>query len=138
VKATLLLADAAQQVGGKLYVLGGGWSICGTGPMTMALALKFEVPWNETNQKHRLLTELLDQDGQPVTLAGAPSPLRMEGALEAGRPAGIPAGTSIDAPLAINIAGIQLPPGGYRWQVSVDEEVVAAASFLVMEQPPAT
>jgi len=25
----MLLADAAQTVGGKLYILGGGWTICG-------------------------------------------------------------------------------------------------------------
>lgn len=102
----------------------------------MGLALKFEVPWGDTNRRHRLVAELLDQDGQPVTPVGAPSPLRIEGALEAGRPAGIPAGTAIDAPLAININGIQLAPGGYRWQVIVGDEVVATASFLVMERNP--
>ena len=135
-KATLLLADAAQQVGGKLYVLGGGWSICGTGPLNMALALKFEVPWTDTNHQQPLIAELLDEDGRPVTPVGAPSPLRIEGAIEAGRPAGIPAGTAIDAPLAINIGGIQLAPGGYRWQITVANEVVATASFLVMERNP--
>jgi len=25
VKVTMMLADAAQEVGGKLYILGGGW-----------------------------------------------------------------------------------------------------------------
>ena len=35
-KATLLLADAAQAAEGKLYVLGGGWSVTGPGPAPMA------------------------------------------------------------------------------------------------------
>lgn len=133
-KATLLLSDAAQESGGKLYILGGGWSVLRTAdqPINMALALKFEIDWNETNRQHSLVAELLNQDGQPVTPPGHPQPLRIEGKLEAGRPAGLPPGTAIDAPLAINIAGIQLPPGGYRWQVTVDGAPVADASFLVL------
>ena len=38
-KITLLLCDHAQEVGGKLYVLGGGWSIYRGTPVTMALAV---------------------------------------------------------------------------------------------------
>jgi hypothetical protein len=58
--------------------------------------------------------------------------VRIEGRIEVGRPPGIPAGTSLDAPMALNINGIQLDPGGYRWQLSVDNDVVAESSFLVM------
>ena len=52
----LILAEAAQVVGQKLYLLGGGWdrlSIAKT-PMyyNMAVAASFKVPWNETNVKH--------------------------------------------------------------------------------------
>ena len=38
-KVTILLADAAQAAEGKLYVLGGGWSITGPDPSPMALAI---------------------------------------------------------------------------------------------------
>ena len=31
-KVTILLADAAQAVEGKLFVLGGGWSVTGPEP----------------------------------------------------------------------------------------------------------
>src|SRR5207244_5203833 len=40
VKVTILLADAAQAVEGKLYVLGGGWSTTGPDPAPMARAIK--------------------------------------------------------------------------------------------------
>jgi hypothetical protein len=33
VKVTMLLADAAQAVDGKLYILGGGWTITGPDPI---------------------------------------------------------------------------------------------------------
>jgi hypothetical protein len=130
-KATMLLSDAAQEAGGKLYVLGGGWSMRrGSGPFQMALAIKLEVPWTEANVTHQVVAELLNQDGEPALMGG--NPVRIEGKVELGRPPGIPAGTALDAPMALNIAGIQLEPGGYRWQLSVDDEVVAEASFLVM------
>jgi hypothetical protein len=70
VKVTMMLADAAQEVGGKLYVLGGGWSITGPEPVPMAIALKLEVPWDRTNLQHSLLLELLDEDGEPVLVPG--------------------------------------------------------------------
>lgn len=131
VRATLLLADAVQDAGGKLYILGGGWSVRrGTGPFTMALAIKLEIPWTQANVRHRVLAELLTQDGAPARTGG--QPIRIEGQIEVGRPPGIPAGTALDAPMALTINGIELEPGGYRWQLSVDEEVVAEASFLVM------
>ena len=51
IKATMLLCDSAQSIGGKLYVLGGGWSILRkTGNlMTMALAVKLSIPWSRAN-----------------------------------------------------------------------------------------
>jgi hypothetical protein len=131
VKATMLLADAVQEAGGKLYVLGGGWSVRrGDGPFQMALAIKLEVPWTEANTPHAVVAELVTQDGPPALMNG--QPVRIEGQIEVGRPPGIPAGTPLDAPMALNINGIQLESGGYRWQLSVDEDVVAEASFLVM------
>ena len=51
-RVTLMLADSAQAVEGKLYILGGGWSLVGPEPTPMAIALKIEVPWDETNRRH--------------------------------------------------------------------------------------
>jgi len=62
----MLLADAVHAVGGKLYVLGGGWSVMGPGPAAMSLALRFEVPWALTEQIHEWQLLLLDADGRSV------------------------------------------------------------------------
>jgi hypothetical protein len=125
VRVTLLLADAAQAVTGKLYVLGGGWSLTGPDPAPMALAIKIEVPWDRANMKHRWRLELLDGDGAPVDVPSGPErtqqPLRIEGEFEAGRPAGLRPGTPLDVTLALNLAPLPLAPGGrYVWRLSID------------------
>jgi hypothetical protein len=120
---TMLLADAAQAVGGKLYVLGGGWSVVGPGPAAMAIAIKIDVPWDQANRRHRWALDLVDEDGRPIR-AGAPGAERdvqISGEFELGRPAGMAEGSPIDLPLAINIGALALPPGRRCvWRLSID------------------
>jgi hypothetical protein len=128
VKVTMLLADAAQEVGGKLYVLGGGWSLKGPDPAPMALALKIAVPWNEANRRHPIRLLLLGEDGHPPELLGeagevTSAPVEFTGQLEVGRPVGLPEGTDIDAALAIGVGPLPLAPGhGYVWRLEIDGE----------------
>src|SRR5215210_4393613 len=106
----MMLADAAQAVAGKLYVLGGGWSITGTDPTPSAIAIYVKVPWDLTNRKHKLLLELVDLDGEPVfvdTPTGQQA-LRVESEFEVGRPPGLTPGTPIDLSLALNFGPIPL------------------------------
>ncbi len=63
VKTTLLLCDHAQEVAGKLYVLGGGWSIYRGAPVTMGLAVKIAVPWDAANIPHDFAARLVTEDG---------------------------------------------------------------------------
>jgi uncharacterized protein DUF6941 len=125
-KVTMMLADSAQEVGGKLYILGGGWSITGPDPVPMAIALKLEVPWDRTNEHHKLLLELLDEDGEPVLIPGGEGeqvPLQVTGEFEAGRPPGIKPGTPIDSALAVNFGPLPLEAGRrYQWRLSIDGE----------------
>jgi hypothetical protein len=121
---TLLLADAAQAVDNKLYVLGGGWSITGPQPSPSALAIHLKVPWDEANQRHQVRIQLLDADGQPVTVGEGDQaqPLVVEGEFEVGRPAaGLIPGTPIDLSLAITLSPLPLAPGArYEWRLSID------------------
>ncbi|MBI2303671.1 MAG: hypothetical protein HYU86_02860 [Chloroflexi bacterium] len=90
----LVLADAAEVVGNKLYLLGGGWDLLtvNTGfPVEQhcAIALSARIPWNETNQKHTFEIEVLEES--PGT--EEPKSLVKEGGyFEVGRPPGIPLG----------------------------------------------
>lgn len=122
-RVTMLLADHAEAINGKLYIMGGGWSITGPAPSQSALAIKIEVPWNDTNRRHELKVELLDGDYNPVlvpTPAGN-SALVVTGAFEVGRPPGIIVGSPLDVPFAFNIGPIPLESERrYIWRLSID------------------
>ena len=137
-KTTLLLCDHAQEVAGKLYVLGGGWSIYRGAPVTMGLAVKIAVPWEAANIPHDFAARLVTEDGlDPVlpTPDGGTGATRVEfqGRFEAGRPAGLAPGSELDAPFAVNIAGLPLAPGRYEWQVEIDRGGRRPGPFTVME-----
>ena len=112
----MLLADAAQVADGKLNLLGGGWSVTSPG-VPSALALKIEVGWHEANEPHSIDLRLVDSDGSEI--AALPTYR-----FEVGRPAGLPPGTAIDHPLAVQIAPLtMLQPGQrYTWELTVDGE----------------
>jgi hypothetical protein len=121
--ATMLLADAAQAIDNKLYVLGGGWSVTGPDATPSALAIALKVPWDEANGPHALRLELLDSDGAPICVGPGEEqrPLVIESQFEVGRPAGLRPGTPIDLALAINVGPVPLDPGGrYEWRLSID------------------
>jgi hypothetical protein len=124
-KVTLLLADSAQAVEGKLYVLGGGWSIIGPQPAPMALAVKIEVPWSDANIPHQVKVELLDEDGQPIMVdtPDGEQPIEVSAQFEVGRPPGLKPGTPIDVPMAMNFGPMPLPAGSrYVWRLSIDDQ----------------
>jgi len=137
VRTTLLLCDYAQEVGSKLYILGGGWSMYRGSPVTMGLAVKIAVPWDEANIPHDFSAKLVTEDGGDPVLpraegGAAPTPLEFQGRFETGRPPGIPPGSDLDAPFVVNLAGLPLPVGRYEWQVLIDRELVDRVSFSVM------
>jgi hypothetical protein len=121
-KVTLLLADFARVANGKLDVIGGGWSMMNAqGAFGFFVAALFQIPWDQTNQKHTFRLELLDADGQ-----GVPTPdgetIRAEGEFEAGRPAGLRAGTPVDAPLVVPFGPLVLDENRYEIRLTIDGE----------------
>lgn len=136
----MLLADAAQAIQGKLYVLGGGWSMTGPQPTPSALAIKFEVPWEAANRKHKVRIEMLDSDGQPVLVPGPeqPQPMLIQADLEVGRPPGLSPGTPLDSTFAINIGPIPLQPGRYEWRCTVIEANVSQSCAFTFRDPGIT
>ena len=65
-----LLADAAQAVAGKLYVLGGGWDhlVFSQFPavVTFDIAVRVVIPWTETNRPLRFELQMDNEDGQRI------------------------------------------------------------------------
>jgi hypothetical protein len=129
---TMLLCDAAAESGGKLYVLGGGWSVIRVPnvPTPMALAVKLSVPWDQTNKQIRVRAKLVTEDGDEVDLGEGP--VFAEGTIEVGRPAGMKPGSPIDMPFALSFGPLVLDTGGYVWELEVDGTTLARTPFRVL------
>jgi len=120
-KVTMLLADAVQEQGTKLFILGGGWAFTGPDVPPMALAIVVEVPWMETNEKHSFRLSLQDEDGQLAQIGPDAQVIQFQGEMEVGRPPGHPPGVPFNVPLAINIPPLPLTPGKrYVWVFDID------------------
>ncbi len=66
----LLLADRAEAVNGKLYMLGGAWDRMFVEDIKLrsviSVAIGILVPWNATNKMHTASIAVVDTDGQPA------------------------------------------------------------------------
>jgi hypothetical protein len=121
-KVTLMIADFARVANGKLDVIGGGWSMMNAqGPFGFFVAALFQVPWDQTNAKHRFKLELLDADGQGVPIPSGET-VRAEGEFEVGRPPGLRPGTPVDAPLVVPFGPLELEDGRYELRLTIDDE----------------
>jgi hypothetical protein len=105
----LIVADFAQIVGGKLYLQGGGWNMLTVNrelpvKQTLGIAASFLVPWDETNQRHRIEIDVMTEDGRSLA--------KVESEVQVGRPAEHPPGQPIRAQLAGNMV-LELNEGNY-------------------------
>ncbi len=141
-RVTMLLCDAAQVAEGKLFILGGGWSITGAQMGPSAIALKLEVPWDQTNVAHHWELYLVDADGRPVTIQTdeGQQAIEVRGDFEVGRPPGLPTGAPLDVPIAVNLPPLPVEGGErYEWRLTVDGETdeswTVAFSTLTVTEP---
>lgn len=106
-----LLADAAQAVGGKIFVLGGGWNLFRSAtfpaPVQLAVAIGLGFTSNEVGVKCPLSVVIADEAGVPIIP-------EVKGQVETGQTApDMPKTASVKIPVAINI-NLSLPhPGTY-------------------------
>jgi len=125
VRVTMMLCDAAQVADGKLFVLGGGWSLIGPDPMPSAIAIKVDVGWHEVARPHHWELFLVDEDGRSVIVEGAdgPQPIEVRGDFEVGRPEGVPEGSPVDVALAVNFSPLPLANNSrFTWRLTIDGE----------------
>ena len=119
----MLLCDSVQVAEGKLFILGGGWSVTGPDPTPSGIAIKLDVEWSELDLPHHWELFLVDQDGKEIIVETpeGPQPIEMRGDFQIGRPTGVPEGIPISLPLAFNLGPLPLPPDGrYTWRLSMD------------------
>lgn len=124
----LILADFAQVVGGKLYLMGGGWSRFN--PPAYPAAVQFgigfgiRVPYAETEDPHHV--ELVMESADGVVL------WRIEADLETGRPPGTK-GESQLAILAVTGGATLDSPGEFVLRAKVDHRERKRFSFRAMQ-----
>ena len=125
VKATLILCDSAQVADGKLFIMGGGWSMTGPDPVPSAIAMKIDVGWHEAEDAHHWELFLEDADGRPVLVATpeGEQPVQVMGDFQTGRPTDVPEGSPVDVALAVNLGPLPLPTGSrFSWRLVIDGE----------------
>ena len=132
----MLLCDAAQVSGGKLFILGGGWNLCRPGLPSMAIAVLVKVPWDMANRAFKWKLQLYDEDGDPLRLGDDGKGVAFEGRFEVGRPPGLKKGQPLQFPLAMNAAGIPLAGSkGYYWTFEIDGCEYGRVSFFTGSEP---
>ena len=127
----LILADAAQVQGDKLYMLGGGWSLVWAQQFpvqhNMTVAAGILIPWLETNTRHQFRIAVRGEDGVAFG--------EVTGEFEQGRPAGLPAGTTqrvlISASMSIRLER----PVEAVAELSLDGTVAKSVPFRVVQRP---
>lgn len=126
-----MLADGAQMVGGKLYVLGGQWDRLAVASFpaqqpSMALVLVLRVEYAEALRRINLNIEL--------TLDGQPCEVGVAGSFETGHAPGSVHGAPGFVPLAIPFANVPFAgPGRYEWVISANEAELGRVPLEVVQ-----
>lgn len=127
----LILADAAQVQGEKLFMLGGGWSLVWAKEFPaqhqMAVAAGILIPWMETNARHQFKVIVRNEDGGTFG--------EIAGEFEQGRAPGLPAGTTQRMMLAINF-GIRIEaPCEAVAELFLDGTLAKSVPFRIAASP---
>jgi hypothetical protein len=113
----LMLADFAEVIQGKLYLMGAGWEQfmppSYPAPMRFGIAALIRVPFLESNMPHSFSFVLRREDGVEV--------FKIQGQVETGRPPGS-RGDSALVPLAINGQHMVDKPTNWMLEAQVDNQ----------------
>jgi hypothetical protein len=129
----LIVADRAEVLTGKLYMMGGGWDSIGTTgpdqPVHFTAAVGFLVPWNATNVDHPCTIRLEDADGTDVLSLGY--------TIRTGRPPNLPEGATQRVTVSLPIAAAFPQPGVYALVATAGTDQ-KRTSFHVRQVPAPT
>jgi hypothetical protein len=128
----LLVADRAEVVNGKLYLMGGGWDRITLsqfpGPAHFDVAFGVLVGYTETNERHEFQLGMEDDDNQLVI-----GPIG--GQLELGRPPGLKPAQAQRFMVAIR-GPFPLPqPGCFHWVLTLDGRQAGRTTFWADPMP---
>ena len=129
----LILADRAEILNGKMYMMGGGWNRKSIqnidNPVAISMVIGILIPWNFTNELHHIRISLMDEDGtilQPT----------IEASVNMGRPPEAKMGQDFRAMAVIN-GQWKLPAlGAYSFVASVENGQEKRVAFFANAPQP--
>lgn len=127
----MLLADAAQAVGGKLYLIGGGWDTLAAAdaPASVYVAGMLVREPSDSPGEYPLSVVLLDGSGSPVSWSkGDPTHVVARGVISV---VGETKREENQA-LAMGFHGVVLAEGEYVWRLTVGDVLAADLRFRVV------
>jgi hypothetical protein len=142
----VLLCNHAEAADSKLYLAGGGINISFVQPepphlVTVALGIVVHVPYQSTNQGHKMRIVLLDEDGngvRPYQPDGVPEAPAVEATIpfNMGRPPVIEVGDEQTMVFAVNFVNLPLPHlGQYSFVFEIDATELKRQSWRVRTAP---
>jgi hypothetical protein len=125
----IIMADSAEVINSKLYLMGGGWDrliVNQAFPVQqlVSLAVSFAVGWDETNIPQPM--EILVKDDEGKELA------KVQGQIEAGRPRGITPGQTQRVQLAFKLPLRFEKAGNYTVSAYISEKLEGQAHFAIV------
>jgi hypothetical protein len=126
----LILADRAEAVNGKLYLMGGGFDrlsvIDFRQPIPFSVSIGVLVPWNDANTPQTLHLWIETEDGAKIT--------EFQAVLNVGRPPLAITGQSFRAIFAIQNLW-QIPqPGTYVVKANIGDSQKSTRFYAILQQ----
>jgi hypothetical protein len=133
-RASLILADFAESdPGGKVHILGAGWSVTGPQASPQAVVGFIQVPPDRVGNPIPFTLRLADRTGELVEVPGPAGMQRLEinGQVEVQEPQGWDRSTDLNAAFAVNVL-LPLSPGqSYTWTLEIDGKDLAGTTFHI-------
>lgn len=125
---TLMLADWAETINGKLYVQGGGWDrwlLAPDRPVEFAIAASVLTPWSLANQEREFAVAIESEDGAAI------APL-LTGSFTVGRPPNARPGQLFRSPITARVAMPKMSAGVHRVVMNVTGAVSKSVVFYAV------
>lgn len=128
----IILADAAEAVNNKVYLIGGGWeTITANRQLPIqypcAIAVAFSVPWDETDRQHAIEIAIEEPNGGKL--------VSVPGQIEVANPPGTPLGAAQRVHMAVKMILPLQRLGGYAVVASIEDRESRRIPFYVVAGP---
>jgi hypothetical protein len=136
IRAHLVLADFAEtdSTGGKVHLLGGGWTVLKGAASPHAVVVFLKVPTDQADRAITVTLRLVSKESRAVVEQlgpGGMQRLEITGQVVLNIPPEWDQSVDLDAIFAINLSPLLLSAGTYTWAAEIDGKEAATTDFVV-------